>query len=50
MFVNFVKTVVKVVLALGAVFAGLVVLQRILEDKNDYIEIYNSGEDEDLFT
>ena len=44
-----IKTLIKVLLALGAVFGILAVLRYFNEQKADYIEIYNDDLDEGLF-
>ncbi len=44
-----IKTLVKVLFALGAVFAMVLLVRHYLEQKSDYIEIYNDDLDEGLF-
>ncbi len=43
------KTLLKVMLALGAVFALVLFIRHYNEQKADYIEIYNDDLDEGLF-
>lgn len=44
-----IKTFIKVLLALGAVFGALAILRYWKEQQTDYIEIYNDDLDEGLF-
>ncbi|MGD9560586.1 MAG: hypothetical protein AB7V55_08290 [Oscillospiraceae bacterium] len=50
MFKTIFRVLFKVLLALGAVFAVVSVLQYFEDQKNDYIEIYNdSGQDGEYY-
>lgn len=44
-----IKVTLKVLLALGAVFAAVAAILYFTEEKNDYIEIYNDEYDGDLY-
>ncbi|MFV0412319.1 MAG: hypothetical protein ACK5L3_03490 [Oscillospiraceae bacterium] len=43
------KTLLKIGLALGAIVAVLAAVFYLTEQKNDYIEVYNDDDGEDLF-
>lgn len=43
------KVLLKVLLALGAVFAAAAVLQYFTSQQSDYIEIYNDEPDEEFY-